>query len=96
MQVKWLRKAVENLNAEAAYIAKEDPKAASEFVQRVVDTVGLLEENPSLGHPGRIYDTREIVVPNTRYIVPYRVRSRLNRIEILRIFHNSKRLPKQW
>ncbi|WP_363317849.1 hypothetical protein [uncultured Amphritea sp.] len=36
------------------------------------------------------------MVPNTRYIIPYRVRPGLDRIEILRIFHSSRRLPKRW
>jgi toxin ParE1/3/4 len=36
-----------------------------------------------------------LVVPDTRYIVPYRVRPRLQRIEILRIFHTSRRPAKQ-
>ncbi|MFH0934631.1 MAG: type II toxin-antitoxin system RelE/ParE family toxin, partial [Pseudomonadota bacterium] len=32
MRVKWLRKALLNLDNEAAYIALDNPKAAAEFV----------------------------------------------------------------
>jgi len=96
MQVKWLRKALQNLDDEAEYIAQEDPAAARLIVQHIVKTIGLLQDNPALGHPGRIHGTRELVVPDTRYIVPYRVRPRLQRIEILRIFHTSRRPPKRW
>ncbi|WP_370301278.1 type II toxin-antitoxin system RelE/ParE family toxin [Alkalimarinus coralli] len=53
-----------------------------------------MPENPAPGHSGRIHGARELVIPNTRYIVPYRVRPRLHRIEILRIFHTSRRLPR--
>ncbi|MDO3387528.1 type II toxin-antitoxin system RelE/ParE family toxin [Gilvimarinus sp. SDUM040013] len=96
MQVKWLQKALQNLDDEAEYIAKENPAAAKLVVQRVFEAVNLLPANPAMGNPGRIYGTRELVVPDTRYILPYRVRPRLNRIEILRVFHTSRRLPKHW
>ncbi len=96
MQVKWLRRALKNLNNEADYIAQDDPAAAQLVVQRIFDAVNLLPDNPALGHIGRIHGTRELVVPNTRFIIPYRVRPPLNRIEILRVFHTSRRLPKRW
>ena len=96
MQVKWLKRALQNLDDEAKYIAQDDPEAARQVAQRIVDAINLLPDNPALGHPGRIHGTRELVVPNTRYIVPYRVRPRLNRIEILRVFHTSRRLPQRW
>jgi len=96
MQVKWLNKALKNLDDEAEYIAQESPTAARQIVQRIVDAVNLLSDNPALGHPGRVHGTRELVIPNTRYLVPYRVRPRLERIEILRIFHTAHRQPKRW
>ena len=96
MRVRWLNKALQSLNDEAAYIAQDDPAAARIVVQRVFDTVAILADNPGLGRPGRIYGTRELVVPDTRYIIPYRVRPRLNQIEILRVFHTSRKLPARW
>ncbi|WP_299204608.1 type II toxin-antitoxin system RelE/ParE family toxin [uncultured Amphritea sp.] len=41
MQVKWLSKALQNLNDEAEYIAKDDPTAAKLVVQRIFDSVSL-------------------------------------------------------
>ena len=96
MQIKWLRKALKNLDDEAEYIAQEDPQAARLVVRQVVQTVSLLSDNPALGHPGRVPGTHELVIPNTRYIVPYRVRPRLQRIEILRVFHTSRKPPERW
>jgi len=96
MQVKWLNKALQNLDDEAEYIAKDDPAAAQLVVQRIIDAINLLPENPALGHVGRVHGTRELVVTDTRYIVPYRVKPRLQQIEILRVFHTSRRLPKNW
>ncbi len=96
MEIKWLRKALKNLDQEAEHIAKDDLQAALLVVQRIRYSVSLLANNPSLGHPGRVPGTRELVVPKTRYIVPYRVRPRLQRIEILRVFHTSRKLPDHW
>ena len=96
MEIKWLRNALKNLDREAEYIAKDDPQAAQLVVQRIHHTVSLLSDNPALGHPGRLPGTHELVIPKTRYIVPYRVRPRLHRIEILRVFHASRKLPERW
>ena len=96
MQIRWLRKALQNLDDEAAYIAQDDHASAQIVVQRIFDAVNHLVDNPALGHVGRIHGTRELIVPDTRYIIPYRVRPRLNQIEILRVFHTFRRLPKSW
>jgi len=92
MRVRWLRKALTNLDAEAAYIATEDPAAARLVVERVLKAVNRLVEQPALGRPGRVPGTRELFVAKTRYIVPYRVRG--ESVEILRVFHASRRLPR--
>ena len=96
MQVRWLATALQNLDQEADYIANDDPQAARLVVQRIHHAIVLLADNPALGHPGRIHGTRELVVPDTRYIIPYRVRPRLDRIEILRVFHSSRKTPRNW
>ncbi len=96
MRIKWLRKALINLEQEAAYIANEDPEAARLVVQRIEYSVSLLADNPALGRVGRVPGTRELLIPNTRYIIPYRVRPRLQQIEILRVFHLARRIPGQW
>ncbi len=94
MQVKWLRKALRNLDDEATYIAADDAAAARLVVKRVLEAVSTLAEQPGLGRPGRVPGTRELIVANTRYIVPYRVRGQA--VEILRVFHTSRRLPGRW
>lgn len=91
MRVRWLRTALRNLDEEAAYIASENPAAAPQTVARVMEAVELLLEQPGLGRPGRVPGTRELVVRKTRYLAPYRVRG--DTIEILRVFHTSRRLP---
>src|SRR5690349_13467161 len=94
MRLRWLRKALHNLEDETASIAAADVGAARLAVQCVLDSVALLAQQPGLGRSGRVHGTRELVVPKTRYIVPYRVRGET--IEILRVFHTSRRLPQKW
>ena len=94
MQLRWLRAALENLDEEAEFIATEDPRAARLVVARVFDAVARLAVQPGLGRPGRVPGTRELVVPKTRYLIPYRVRA--NTVEILRVFHTSRRPPDRW
>jgi len=94
MRVRWLRTALRNLDDEAAYIATDDPEAARTVVQRILDAVTALSDQPGLGRPGRVAGTRELVVRKTRYIVPYRVSGEV--VEVLRVFHTSRRLPTRW
>ncbi|OIQ86707.1 toxin RelE2 [mine drainage metagenome] len=94
MQVKWLRTALTNLIDEADYIAEENPKAANEFVGQIMGSIEQLAAYPSLGRPGRIFGTRELVVSGYPYIIPYRVKNET--VEILRIFHTSRRWPRKF
>ena len=94
MLVEWLRTALRNLDDEATYIAQDSPRAAQQVVDRVLSAVAQLAEQPGLGRPGRVPGTRELVVAKTRYTVPYRVCG--HRVQVLRVFHSSRRPVKQW
>ena len=94
MRVRWLRTALRNLDEEATYIAADDAAAARLVVDRVLKAVARLAEQPGLGRPGRVPGTRELVVRSTRYIVPYQVRG--EEVQILRVFHTSRRPPQRW
>jgi toxin ParE1/3/4 len=91
VRVRWLRVALANLEAEADYIAEDNPAAVDRLVQRLMRAVNLLGKNPAMGRPGRVSGTRELVVGDTSFIVPYRVRA--NAVEILRVFHAARKWP---
>ena len=93
MRLKWLRRALENLDQEATYIAQDSPKAAAEFVLYVRASAALLCDQSNLGRPGRIPGTRELVISRFSYILPYRVRG--NSVEILRVFHTARKWPQR-
>ena len=94
MRVKWLRAARANLIAVSEYIAHDNPDAAAKTVAAIVKAVATLEHFPALGRPGRISGTRELVVSETPYIVPYRVRGDI--VQLIRVFHAARKWPDQF
>jgi toxin ParE1/3/4 len=44
-----------------------------------------------MGRPGRVPGTRELVIPKTPFIVPYRLQRKV--IQILRVYHGARRWP---
>lgn len=94
MRVRWLRRALENLDEAAAYIARDDPGAAARMVDRIVTGVERLAAHPASGRPGRVPGTRELIVSGTPYLVPYRVRGET--VEILRVFHGARKWPERF
>ena len=94
MRVRWLRRALRNLEEEADYVARDDPQAAAQVVERITTSVDLLASQPALGRTGRVPGTRELIITGTPYIVPYRVRD--DTVEILRMFHGARRWPEKF
>ncbi len=94
MQVRWLRRALENLDEEAEYIARDDPEAAARTLERIVTSVERLGTHPSLGRRGRVLGTRELMISGTPYLVPYRVRG--DTVQILRVFHGARKWPAEF
>ena len=92
-QIRWLTRALRNLEDEAHYLAQDDPQAAARMVKLIERSVANLATHPSLGRSGRVPGTRELVVVGTPYVVPYRVRGQY--IDILRVFHGRRRWPSQ-
>jgi toxin ParE1/3/4 len=94
MQVKWLRQALRNLDREAEYIAQDSPKAAGDFVEHIRTSVLILANYPNAGRAGRVPGTRELVIDGYPYLVPYRVKHKT--VELLRVFHTSKKWPERF
>jgi len=91
VRVNWLGAARANLIAVSEYIAQDNPDASAKTVVAITRAVESLKRFPAAGRPGRVPGTRELVVSGTPYIVPYRVRG--NIVEVLRVFHASRKWP---
>ena len=93
MTVVWSPRAIGHLVALRDYSARENPGGAARTATTLLAAVDRLAELPNLGRPGRVSGTRELVVPGTRYVIPYRVRG--ERLEIIAVFHGRQRWPKR-
>jgi addiction module RelE/StbE family toxin len=91
MKVVWSRRAVRHLIHLREFIEKDSDQNAALIASRIVKAVDLLESHPEIGRPGRIIGTRELVVPDTPYIIPYRVRR--ERLELIAVFHGRQKWP---
>ena len=92
MKVTWLRTAAVNLQSEYQWLYERNPTAAQNFANEVHRLTSLLATNPSMGRAGRVMGTRELVLQNFPYLLPYRVKS--GEIQILRVFHTYREPPK--
>ena len=91
MKVVWSRRAIRHLVFLQDFIAKDSDQNAAVVAERILGAVTLLETQPEMGRPGRVLGTRELVIPNTPYVVPYRVRR--DRLELIAIFHGRQKWP---
>jgi toxin ParE1/3/4 len=91
--IVWSPRAIEHLAHLRAYIGRDNPKAASRIAGALLDAVERLARLPNLGRPGRVAGTRELVVPGTPYVIPYRLRG--DRLEVVAVFHARQKWPKQ-
>ena len=91
MQIQWTEGARQNLNQVEDYIAQDNPTAAVDTVLKIIKAVENLTGHPEIGRIGKVFNTRELVINETPYIVPYRVKSET--IQILRVLHGAMQWP---
>jgi len=91
MKVVWSPRAIRHLVALRGYIAKDSEQNAAQVAERILKAIELLQTQSEMGRPGRVLGTRELVVPSTPYIIPYRVRR--ERLELIAVFHGRQKWP---
>lgn len=91
MTIVWSPRAVGHLAELRAYIAQDSPGAAGRVARTILAAVERLAEWPNAGRLGRVAGTRELVVPGTPYVIPYRLRA--GRLEVIAVFHGRQRWP---
>ncbi|WP_313196697.1 type II toxin-antitoxin system RelE/ParE family toxin [Shinella zoogloeoides] len=90
-RIRWTLRALRRLDEIGAYIEQDNPDAAARVVARIVTAVDMLSELPATGRAGRIKGTREVVLADIPYIIPYRVG---RDIEIITVMHAHQKWPK--
>ena len=91
MNVTWRRRAREDLEMAQRYIAQHDREAAVRMGERILAAVFALATAPEIGRPGRVDETRELVVSGTPYILAYAVIA--GEIVILDVVHGAQEWP---
>jgi toxin ParE1/3/4 len=94
MKIIWSPQAIEQFRELHDFIAEDSVEAAAEMCSKILRLVELLAVHPHAGRPGRIAGTRELVVPETPYIVPYKVRQ--GGVELIAVFHGARRWPSRF
>ncbi len=90
-QVKWTRRALRDLNEIGEFIARDSPRIAELYVNKLFERPNILERMPKAG---RIVPEkndralRELILGNYRIV--YRIKSRW--IEILTVHHSARPL----
>lgn len=95
MPIKWTVSALNDLALEMEYLLKEAnediaKKAYSSIQEKVLNLINF----PYLGSEGRIFGTRELVLADYSYVIPYRACE--DRIETIAVFHTKRKLPDTW
>jgi toxin ParE1/3/4 len=91
MKLYWSHGAIEDLKHLRAYIARDNPFAAADVSERILEAVERLRQFPAMGRPGRVPNTRELVVPGTPLIIPYTVTER--GVEVVAVLHGARKWP---
>jgi toxin ParE1/3/4 len=94
MKVKWVRLALNDLDEAGEFISQDNPEAASRVFKRIWDATYMLADQPHAGRAGRVPGTRELVIPGTPFIIPYRVFE--DTVQILRVLHGKRKWPKNF
>lgn len=94
MRIKWLKPALNSLDSAMAYVAQDDAEAAAQMSEYIRLRVEGLAQQPYQGRPGQVSGTRELVIDKYPFIIPYRVKDGI--LQILEVFHTSRKPPQKW
>ena len=87
MKPQLTERALRHLAVIEQYIAADNPEVALREVDRILKTIGLLEQNPYLGRASELRRRRELVI--APYIAIYRVRRDAS-VEVVAIRHGAQ------
>jgi toxin ParE1/3/4 len=71
VKIVWTRQALGDLASALDCAACEKPAATVWVAETIEKSVDSLLQNPEMGRPGRVKDTRELIVPGTPLLISY-------------------------
>lgn len=90
MQIKWTKRATENLASILEHIATDNREAARKLAGDFAEQIEQLKAFPQLGRAGRVAKVRELVL-HENYMACYRVNGQT--VEIVRVLHMKRKYP---
>lgn len=91
MRVEWYPEAEADLDEIVRYIFQDNPAAAFQLEDSLLNAARNLSATPEMGRVGRVFGTRELVVhPN--YMLVYRIDDPI--IYIAAVVHTRQQYPK--
>ncbi|MBV8239125.1 MAG: type II toxin-antitoxin system RelE/ParE family toxin [Sphingomonas sp.] len=91
LPIFWLPKASEQWARQLRYLLKLKREVGVRIGEAVASAVAQLATNPDLSRVGRIAGARELPVPDTPFILVYRIEE--DAVVILRLLHHRRRFP---
>jgi toxin ParE1/3/4 len=91
IELRWTDAAAADLERIADYLFEHSPEHAACVVRAIYDAPAKLREFPGVGRPGKVNDTRELVLTALPYLVVYIHTGDV--IHIARILHGAQKWP---
>ena len=95
MKIRWSPDAVTDLEMIVDFISRDDAAAARRTAQTIYSTAEQLARFPQMGRAGRVAHTRELPLTPLPFILIYRVRIRLDVVEIVNVIHGAQFWPRR-
>jgi toxin ParE1/3/4 len=98
-RLRWTEPAQNDFLGVVSWIERENPAAAARVGRRILDAAEDLASHPYLGKPGRVPQTRELVVTRFPYLIVYAVEAgngteeQPELVVILRVLHGAMLWP---
>lgn len=90
LMIDWSTQALDDVDSVVDYLFARNPAAAMEMDFLIHESVRNLAVMPYIGRPGRLPETRELVIhPN--YIIVYEVNAQM--LKILSLIHTRQSYP---
>ncbi len=88
MKLRWTRLALAEFEQAHDHIAQDNPEAARQIAQRILNATETLLDNPHIGRVGEDEDSREWHVDKTPYLLVYAIKGEV--VELWRVWHLSR------
>jgi len=90
--IEWTEQATRHLDQAHDYIAlSNSEEVAARITMHIASSVQQVATFPLSGRPGRVSDTRELVISNSPFVVASTIEKA--RIVILAIYHGAQQWP---